>query len=177
MQEEEVKALEKDLQLAREKEEKLLNALMEKEKAIEFKEQLKEKNHKEIQKIRQSRTWKFTAPLRALIPRFRQKIKEQEVYISELQYELQETKRDLRMLEERLRLETAQRDHEHLFRMLRQAKASGDMMRLLEQMIQVKHENNVHFANALKYIANLYKTEKVDYRNMIYHKIMSSVPV
>lgn len=174
MQDAEWQALEEDLRLAMEKEDMLLNELMQKEKAIDFNEQLQEKHHKEKHKIQASRTWKFTAAFRKLMPRYRKRIKEQETYISELEFELQETKRDLRVIEERLQVETEKRNSGELFRMLRQAKASGDMMRHLEQMIQVKNENKAHFANAFKYIANLYKTEKVDYRNMIYKKIMSA---
>src|SRR5699024_11010697 len=88
---------------------------------------------------------------------------------------LQETKRDLRVIEERLQVETEKRNSSALFRMLRQAKASGDMMRHLEQMIHVKNENKAHFANAFKYIANLYKAEEPDYRNMIYKKILQGM--
>lgn len=71
-----MEALEEDLRLAKEKEDMLLNELMQKEKAIELKEQLKSQHHKEIRNIQQSRTWRFTAPFRAFIPRYRKRIKE-----------------------------------------------------------------------------------------------------
>lgn len=175
MQESERQALEDDLRLAMEKEDMLLNELMQKERTIDFNDQLQDKHRKEKQKIQTSRTWKLTAPFRKLMPRYRKRIKEQEHYISALELELQETKRDLRVIEERLQVETEKRNSSALFRMLRQAKASGDMMRHLEQMIHVKNENKAHFTNAFKYIANLYKAEEPDYRNMIYKKIMSGM--
>src|SRR5699024_8091412 len=112
---------------------------------------------------------------RKLMPRYRKRIKEQEHYISALELELQETKRDLRVIEERLQVETEKRNSSALFRMLRQAKASGDMMRHLEQMIHVKNENKAPFTKAFKSIANLYTAAEPDSRNMIYKTITSGM--
>src|SRR5699024_12824339 len=107
--------------------------------------------------------------------RYRKRIKEQEHYISALELELQETKRDLRVIEERLHVETEKRNSSALFRMLRQAKAGGDMMRHLEQMIHVKNENKAHFTNAVKYIDNLHTAEEPDSRNMRPQRHMTGI--
>src|SRR5699024_12093673 len=82
MQESERQALEDDLRLAMEKEDMLLNELMQKERTIDFNDQLQDKHRKEKHKIQTSRTWKLTAPFRKLMPRYRKRIKEQEHYIS-----------------------------------------------------------------------------------------------
>src|SRR5699024_2581139 len=176
MRDTEMDALEKALQRAVEKENELLNELMKKEKAIELNEQLTAKNQKEYQKIKASRTWKATAPFRVLTPRLRKRLKEQEAHILELQSELEDTKRSLRHTEERLKIEIEKRDQEQLFPMLREAKKNGDMMRLLDQIIELKKTNKSHLSNSFKYIASLYKHDRRDYRNMIYHKIVSSLP-
>src|SRR5699024_5055011 len=91
------------------------------------------------------------------------------------QEKLSETEQELKATRERLSFEVETRDNNHIFRMLRNAKANGDVMRFLDYMIQVKRENKAHFDNAFKYIASLFKNESPEYRNMVYSKILSGM--
>ena len=170
----------------------LTKVIMEKEAERQRLNKANQRLRKKSNHIKQSRTWKLTAPLRILSRigesiRMRSQgtkstkiMRQLENEKLSLKTENQTLREDLRLKQEKmayLAMESAIIDDKYMHDLTKDAKENGEIINYIHNLVERKEISELNYNNALQKVARLYQKEPVDFKQLIYAEVLSGLKI
>lgn len=165
---------ESSIQLENEKTEALVGELIKKEAEIKRTDAEIKHNEKLIKNIKKSKTWQRSNSLRKWFPNDKGRKK----YISELEEEITTIQNELidtKEIVNKLKMENDKLDYNSIWRMARENKNEGKLVDLLDKVIHKKEISDENYNHFLKSSARLFANEKLEYKKLIFTKILAGL--
>ncbi|MEC5425932.1 ATP-grasp fold amidoligase family protein [Virgibacillus sp. C22-A2] len=165
--------------------EELIETLIKKDAEIKKTEIQIRRNKKNIKYMEQSKTWKYSRPLRIITSLFtkltgRKEEKAQTEYINQLKADLHNTQKELYQTRENLQemmLDDRKLDSNKVIELVRSAKEDGNLIDYIEKVTQNKEVHDANYIKVLRYAARVFMNDKTEYRNLAYTKVIEGLKI
>ncbi|MDE5415818.1 ATP-grasp fold amidoligase family protein [Alkalihalobacterium chitinilyticum] len=182
--------IDQQLEAAQEKEQTLLASLLKKETQLQQLQRKHKREKKESKKITQSRTWKYSLPIRKTLTISKkikeifkasefEKLKEDFEALQQshkaLQSELNKTNEALVKTKEQntaMKIELGHVNSKELHQQAKKAKENGEVIEYIDQLVKRKNAAESHYGEALTKTARLFNKEKPASKQIVFSHVL-----
>ncbi|MBU9712950.1 ATP-grasp fold amidoligase family protein [Evansella tamaricis] len=143
------------------------------------------KMEKELNRLRKSKKWKYSAPIRKLLylktilnpTNYKALVEEKKA----LQLELIKVKEELFKSQEKNELEKERyetllgKESERIHKEIKGSKEDGSFFEYIDKLIFTKRSEENKYNKSLEYAAKLYKSERNDYKHLAYNNVLKGL--